>query len=140
MTFVGRVAELSALRDWWERRADRPALVWGRRRVGKTALIEQFADRLPRVVFHTGDGDRVSAELARLAASVQAAGLTRLRDLTANPYHDWYDALEHLANEAEREPALLVLDEFPELLHGAPTLPGTLRAFLDRTRERTMLR
>ncbi len=140
MAFVGREAELSALQDWWEHRPDRPALVWGRRRVGKTALVERFAGSLSRVVFHTGDGDRVSAELARLAASVQAAGLIRLRDLTANPYRDWYDALEHLGNEAAEKPALLVLDEFPELLHGAATLPGTLRAFLDRGRERTMLR
>jgi len=51
--FVGREAELAALRDWWESRPDRPALVWGRRRVGKTALIERFADGLSRVVFHT---------------------------------------------------------------------------------------
>jgi uncharacterized protein len=140
MAFVGREAELAALRDWWANRPDRPALVWGRRRVGKTALIERFAEGLPRVVFHTGDGDLASAELGRLAGGVQAAGLTRLRDLTANPYHDWYDALEHLANEADREPALLVLDEFPELLHGTPTLPGILRAFLDRSREHTKLR
>lgn len=140
MTFIGREAELSALRDWWGHRADRPALVWGRRRVGKTALIEQFAADVPRAVFHTGDGDRAAAELARLAASVRSAGMSARRDLAANPYHDWYDALEHLANEAEREPALLVLDEFPELLQGAPTLPGVLRAFLDRSRGRTKLR
>jgi len=62
MGFVGREAELDALRDWWEHAPDRPALVWGRRRVGKTALIERFASDLPRVVFCTGVGDRRTRE------------------------------------------------------------------------------
>src|ERR671915_1490639 len=70
MEFVGREAELDALSDWWEHAADRPALVWGRRRVGKTALIEHFASGLPRVVFHTGVGDPMPGELVRLSAGV----------------------------------------------------------------------
>lgn len=140
MAFVGREDELSQLAHWWERANDRPALVWGRRRVGKTALIEQFASGLPRVVFHTAIGDPMASELSRLSASVRLAGLQGLRDLESNPYHDWRDALDHLAAEAVSEPVLLVLDEFPELLHGSPTLPGLLRAFLDNTRGRTKLR
>ena len=140
MDFVGRQAELGALRDWWEHAADRPALIWGRRRVGKTALIERFAAGLDRVVFHTAVGDPMQAELFRFSEAVAAAGLAGLRDLTAAPYRDWRDALDHLAEQAASEPVLLVLDEFPELLAGAPTLPGVLRAFLDHTRGRTLLR
>ena len=70
MGFVGREAELDALRDWWEHAPDRPALVWGRRRVGKTALIERFASDLPRVVFCTGVGDPANSRafLARYRA------------------------------------------------------------------------
>lgn len=140
MGFVGREAELDALRDWWEHAPDRPALVWGRRRVGKTALIEQFASTLPRVVFHTGVGDPVPGELAGLSTAVRSAGVEGLRDLGANPYRDWRDALDHLAELASTEPILLVLDEFPELLHESPSLPGVLRAFLDRAHGRTRLR
>jgi uncharacterized protein len=140
MGFVGRDDELAQLTHWWERASDRPALVWGRRRVGKTALIEQFASGLPRVVFHTAIGDPMASELGRLSDSVRLAGLQGLRDLEAGPYRDWRDALDHLAVEAVVEPVLLVLDEFPELLHGSPTLPGLLRAFLDNTRGRTRLR
>lgn len=140
MGFVGRHAELEALADWWEHAADRPALIWGRRRVGKTALIERFASGLDRVVFHTAVGDPVQAELSRLSEAVAAAGLGGLRDLGASPYRDWRDALDHLAEQATAEPVLLVLDEFPELLAGAPALPGVLRAFLDHTRDRTRLR
>src|SRR5262245_17498196 len=140
MSFIGREAELDALTDWWEHAPDRPAMVWGRRRVGKTALIEQFASRLPRVVFHTGVGDAMPSELARLSEGVMGASVGGLRDLASTPYRDWRDALDHLAELAATEPLLLVLDEFPELLPGSPSLPGVLRAFLDHTRDRTRLR
>jgi AAA+ ATPase superfamily predicted ATPase len=138
--FSGREAELDALRDWWEHASDRPALIWGRRRVGKTALIDKFTASLPRVVFHAGVGAPMAGELAALSDEVLDAGLGGLRDLAANPYRDWRDVLEHLAEMAVGEPVLLVLDEFPELLRESPTLPGILRAFLDRTRGRTQLR
>jgi AAA+ ATPase superfamily predicted ATPase len=95
---------------------------------------------LPRVVFHTGVGDPMAGELTALSAAVRSAGVGGLRDLEANPYRDWRDVLDHLAEIAASEPVLLVLDELPELLRESPTLPGVLRAFLDRTRGRTRLR
>ena len=67
--------------------------------------------------------------VSRRAAAVTRTGL---RDPGMVPYRDWDDALEHLASQAEDEPLLLVLDEFPELIATAPDLPGILRAFLDR--------
>jgi uncharacterized protein len=130
--FVNRRSELSALAEWWERDS-RPALIWGRRGVGKSALIEQFADTTgARVLSHTGAGRPRSGELAML--SRRAARVTRsgIRNPGSVPYRDWNDALEHIAGQAEDEPLLLVLDEFPELTATTPELPGILRAFLDR--------
>lgn len=139
MRFVNRVSELEALRRWWEAPSGRSALVWGRRRVGKTALLQQFAQD-KATVFHIGAGRPVRAELGQLSERVGAAGLAGVRDLAARGYVDWDDALEHLAERASATPVLLVLDEFPELVGSAPDLPGILRAFLDRTAGHTRLR
>ncbi len=139
MAFVNRERELADLRDWWSARDPRPAIVWGRRRVGKTALIQEFAgDR--RVIFHTGAGRSMVGELVQLSRQAQAAGLTGLRDLGTRPYTDWDDALEHLTESAGTEPLLLVLDEYPELERAAPELPGVIRAFLDRSQGRSRVR
>jgi len=138
--FVNRRSELSALAEWWERDT-RPALIWGRRRVGKSALIERFAESTgARVLSHTGAGRPGSGELGML--SRRAAGITRtgIRDPGAALYRDWDDALEHIAGQAEDEPLLLVLDEFPELAATAPELPGILRAFLDRLQATSKLK
>lgn len=130
--FVNRVSELAALAEWWERDR-RPALIWGRRRVGKSALIERFGELTgARVVSHTGAGRPGAGELAMLSRRAAVIARTGVRTPEAVPYRDWDEALEHLAGQAEDEPLLLVLDEFPELVSTAPDLPGVLRAFLDR--------
>ena len=137
--FVNRTEELGALEEWWAAPRGTIGLVWGRRRVGKTALIQQFAqDR--RMVFHTAAGRPIDDELrllSRLSAPVLSGAL---RDLEERPFADWADALETLAAAAADDPLLLVIDEFPELVKVAPELPGLLRALWDRIGARTRLR
>ena len=106
--FVNRTAELAALERWWSGTEARMAMVWGRRRVGKTALVRRFAEGR-RTVFHTGAGRGQGTELTLLARGVRGIGGTGVRDLVARGYTDWDDALDHLAVAAEREPLLLVL-------------------------------
>lgn len=138
--FVNRSHELAALSTWWdEAPRGQIALVWGRRRVGKTALVNAFAQGRP-TVFHTGAGRPARDELRVLSRAAGAAFAGTLRDPVARSFLDWEDALEALAGVAAEEPLLLVLDELPELLRASPELPGVLRAFWDRARERTRLR
>lgn len=137
--FVNRTAELAALERWWSSSDARMAMVWGRRRVGKTALVRRFCEGR-RTAFHTGAGRGQTAELNLMARQVSSIGITGIRNLASRGYTDWDDALDHLAVVAEHEPLLLVLDEFPELTATTPELPNLLRAFLDRSQGGTRLR
>lgn len=139
VSFVNRRSELAELERWWRRDRPRPALVWGRRRVGKTALLQRFAEER-RSVFHLGSGRTEAGELEQLSRKVAAALPAPLRDLATSPFRSWEEAFEHLAEQARDEPLLLVLDEFPEMMTKSPELPGVLRAFLDLSAGRTQLR
>ena len=137
--FVNRIDELKELESWWSGNAARLALVWGRRRVGKTLLLQRFAQG-KRVLFHTGAGRPARDELRFFSQSVASLGIGGIRDLAGRPFSDWDDALESLAAAAQSEPLLVVFDEFPELETTAPDLAGILRAFLDRAGSFTKLR
>lgn len=136
--FVNRVDELAELERWWST-GRRPGLLWGRRRVGKTALLQHFASSR-RTVWHTAAGRPAAGELAVLTRTVAGLDEQGLRDLDRRPYADWDDALDDLGARAASAPLLLVLDELPELIGTSPELPGVLRAFLDRAEGRTELR
>ena len=138
--FVNRADELGILDRWWDGSHPDFALVWGRRRVGKTALIQRFSQD-KRTVFHTGAGRPRADELAVLSRAAASAGLQDgVRDLTASPFRDWDEALDVMARLAAEEPLLLVLDEFTELTAMSPELPGIMRAFWDRAHGHTRLR
>lgn len=139
MSFVNRENELEQLEAWWSRSAAGIAIIWGRRRVGKTALIEEFADGRP-TVFHTGGGRPAAAELAALSRAAAPVISDGVRDLNGRPFVDWDDGLETLALAARDRPLLLVLDELPALAETSPELPSLIRAAWDRVRSKTKLK
>lgn len=115
------------------------AVVWGRRRVGKTALLQHFGADLP-AVFHTGAGRPPAAELAALSRAATPLMAEGVRDLEARPFTDWEDALETLAQQGRSKRLLLVLDELPALEESSPGLQSLIRAVWDRVRSQTKLK
>jgi len=139
MSIVGRNSELELLEKWWKRPDEGMAIIWGRRRIGKTALAEAFSEG-KRVLFHTGTNSAANAELRVISRLAKPLVDSQTRDLIDRPFTDWIDCLDALAMTAKNERVLLVLDEFPELEKSSPELSSILRAFWDRVAKKTKLR
>ena len=133
--FVDRTHELEALGELWGAHFQL-ALLWGRRRVGKTRLIQQFAEGRPGIIYQADEGT-ATEQLARLTEQVLA-----YRDdasLRAQPLGNWDAAIATLlrfAREAKQtgQPLLVVLDEFPRLVLATPRLPSLLQAAIEDVR------
>jgi len=128
--FVNRERELAAL----ERACgEKPglAVVSGRRRVGKTALLDRFAAGRS-AVFLPGTRAPVTEALRRLEDRIRAVAAPEPGDLLdLGHLENWDAAFGDRLARARTEPLLVVLDEFPYLCEADPALPSTLQARWD---------
>jgi len=125
--FINRTDELRRLREL--NSASEPALVVlrGRRRVGKSALLQQAFPR-GRVVSYQADEQDEAAQLRLLAR--EAAGL--IRGTPPLAFSDWDTALEFFETTAADVSVVVILDEFQFLCSAQPALPSIIQRHWDR--------
>lgn len=137
--FVGRNKELHLLERELDRvrtTTDAPGrclLVRGRRRVGKSRLLEELCARTdtPAVFFTASQQGR--HELAHFSTEVESSTLPG-RDLFADTVPaTWDAALRLLATALDASPAaIVVIDEFPYLVADDPSIEATFQKQWDR--------
>ena len=144
--FIGRKRELDLLIRELDQVAlavdgERPGrclLLRGRRRVGKSRLVETFADRadVPFLYFTASGGD-TAHELARFAADANRSSLPQGALLASARPADWGAVLELLAATLPDDRAsIVVVDEIPYLMGHDDVFEGTLQRSWDRFLER----
>jgi len=137
--FFDRERELQALDQAWESRGAALALVWGRRRTGKTRLLGKFVEG-KRAIFYGATQQASPTELRGLAQASRDALPPAGADLLAlGEFPDWGAALDYLADKARTERLVVVLDEFPYLVEAAPGLPSIIQRFWDHLGRKTQL-
>jgi len=130
MVFVDRHQELEILGSHLDRPGASLFVLYGRRRVGKTALLRRaIADR-PNVAYHVGTRSTPVEEFARLSATLADRWHNPL--LAAQPLGS-ISAFCAFLESCSRTNAIIVLDEFPYLAETDSSLPGSLQALWDRS-------
>src|SRR3989337_2963432 len=138
--FVGRQAQLARLEALLQQvRADkdskpgRALLIRGRRRVGKSRLLEECVGRadVPHVFF-AASGRPVRDELRLFAQEVAASNLPGAELFSGIELAGWDAALRLLATALPDDGSVVVLDEIPYLVASDESFEGTLQRAFDR--------
>lgn len=143
--FVGRRHELATLERELQKvaaglggeRPGRCVMLRGRRRVGKSRLVERFVERSGApFLFYAATGASPGDDLARLARDAQASTLPLAQLVAAARPESWDAAFDVLAAALPSDRAsVLVIDEVPYLMDAGGAFEGMLQRAWDRVLE-----
>ena len=128
MTFVDRENELTKLKEFWESTRAHCIPVVGRRRVGKTALLEKFAEG-KNMVYYRCSLAHTDEQLPLLGAALASHGNDAV--LTAQPPSSWDAIFALIERYAKEERFLLILDELPYWVIKHDQVPSILQNWWD---------
>ena len=125
MTFYDRVDELAALESAFESPEQEFYVVYGRRRVGKTALVKEFCAERPHVYFLAAQ----EAETRQREKFVEK--IADHFDDRVPRIDGWDEAFDYVGEKLATEQLVIVIDEFPYLIEENDSLPSYIQSFVD---------
>lgn len=133
--FIGRENELGNLDRLYASNKFEFAVIYGRRRVGKTAIINEFTKGKPSICF-TGVETNEKQNLENFSKCI-------LEYVTKKPTNTSFDsfqtALEYVFELAEEERIALVIDEYPYVARASKSLASTLQLLIDKYKDTSKL-
>jgi len=128
--FVNRVFELELLEKRYYSGKAEFFVLYGRRRVGKTELLARFCEGKRSIFFVSDLGSEISLRTA-LSGAINTIlfGPNQMNAV----YSNWEDLLLALAQAAQDERLVVVLDEFPYLVAAHLPLATILQRVWDQT-------
>lgn len=133
--FIGRDKELSALDKLYQSDQFEFVVIYGRRRVGKTALINQFI-RDKKSIYFMGIESNEKQNLENLSKSIIefSSGIQ-----TETSFSSFQAALEYAFKLAENERVILTIDEYPYVARSSKSLASTLQLLIDKYKDTSKL-
>ena len=128
--FIGRSEELSQLQQLTRRKNAALVVMRGRRRIGKSTLIQHFGSKLPRFLQFQGLAPREGITEADQLANFSRQMSDQL-DLPAFRLNSWQDGLSLLANQTEKGRTLILVDEISWMASCAKDFAGQLKIAWD---------
>lgn len=133
MAFIGRTFELQTLNRLWQSQQAQFLILYGRRRVGKTALLIHWIKQYkPRALYWVATPDSALAQLRSFSQSVYSFGHPNVTVPDNFTFASWEQAWEEIVQLAAQERLAVFIDEFTYLLETTPAIAGKLQNFWDQ--------
>ena len=126
--FVGRVNELDSLNKSYNKDCFQFPVIYGRRRVGKTTLINEFCSGR-KTVYFVAVQSTAKENLEILSAqilSILAPSAPR------NPFLSFREAFEYVFERSKNERIIFAIDEYPYLANSDKSVSSVLQAAIDK--------
>lgn len=133
--FVGRERELAALERLYASDKFEFVVIYGRRRVGKTALISQFI-KDKKAVYFMGVESNLKQNLENFSRNILEYGSDISADMS---FQSFQAALEYVFQKAQKERLILAIDEYPYVARVSRSLASTIQMLIDQYKDRSKL-
>jgi len=128
--FIGRINELSFLEERLMSNRFEMIPLYGRRRIGKTRMLEEFI-KDKNAIFFTANQFGENSNLESLSESIDALIKP---EADGSVYTDFEKAFKSVANYAEKqkEPVVFIMDEYPYLAQTSEGVSSVLQKVIDK--------
>ncbi|MCL2318455.1 MAG: ATP-binding protein [Treponema sp.] len=133
--FVGRHRELEELEKYYREGTFHFAVFYGRRRVGKTTLINRFRENKTSVYFAAAE-TTAKENLELLSARILSV---LVPEAPGNPFVLFNEAFDYCFRAALKKQVVLIIDEYPYLAESERSVSSLLQAAIDKYKEKTRL-
>lgn len=133
--FIGREHELTALDTLYASNKFEFVVIYGRRRVGKTALITQFIAH-KKAIYFMGVESNAKQNLENFSKSIFEYASGMGLDST---FSSFQTALEYVFRLSEKERLILAIDEYPYVARSSKSLASTLQLLIDKYKDTSKL-
>lgn len=125
--FFGRRNELNDLNERYRSMQFECAIVYGRRRVGKTTLINEFIKDKKAIYFQAQQtNDQMNLDL--FSQSIHQVEKNKY----GTSFQDFSQAFEYIGEMCKKEKIILFIDEYPYLAEAVDGISSLLQEYIDR--------
>jgi uncharacterized protein len=124
--FLGREKELKKLNNLYNSKGFQFVVMYGRRRVGKTTLLSEFAKSKPHLFYVA---EEYSKDRALIDFSNQIYRLFDLEGLP--PFVGWNEAFDFITRKVLQKRIIIIIDEYPYLVGADKSISSILQNNID---------
>ncbi len=131
--FYCRNDELRKLNKRYNDGAFECIVIYGRRRVGKTSIINEFCKDKPTIFFSALLEGTDKDNLKTLSRAIYAYKEPEAEEAQAPEYASFDSALDEITRLSGKERIVFVIDEYPYLAKAYPSISSRLQHLIDHT-------